>query len=124
MTGVLAHNIAYWEVIGDHFKKDKLSSFSRELKKGLLGFIDSHSNTELKEIVDDLDEVCNRAKVTSLIEFKEDYRKIVTFIKSCSYLDMESRNMVYDLLNVVIRAIGDSKHKDFMDFVKRFRLDI
>ena len=124
ISGVLAHDIAFWDIDKDHFKRDKLSSFSRELRKGLLGFLDSHSESELKDIVSNLDEVCSRAKITSLIEFKEDYRKIITFIKACSYLDMESRNMLYDLLNVVIRALGDSKHKDFVDFVKKFRLDI
>ena len=32
--------------------------------------------------------------------------------------------MLYDLLNVVIRSIGDSKYRDFMQFVKKFKLDI
>ena len=124
MTGPLAHNIAYWEIDNDHLLKDKLSSFSKELRKGLLGFIDSHSTDELKVIVSNLDKVCKKANVTSLIEFKTDTHKIIDFIQACSSLNIESRNMLYDLLNVVIKAIGDSKHRDFMEFVKRFKLDI
>ena len=124
ITGPLAHSIAYWEVEGDHFKKGKLSSFSKSLHKGLLSYIDSYSREELKMIIRNLDKVCQRAKVTSLLEFKEDPRKIIDFIRSSTSLDMESRNMIYDLLNVVIRAIGDSKYRDFMEFVKKFKLDI
>ena len=124
VSGILAHDIAFWEVDKEKLKRDKLSSFSKELRSGLLSFLDSHSINELKTIINNLDQVCQRANVSSLIEFKEDYHKIIDFIKACSYLDMESRNMLYDLVNVMIRAVGDSKHKDFMEFVKKFKLDI
>ena len=124
ITGPLAHNIAYWEIEKDHLKREKLSSFSKELRIGLQSYLDSHSKDELKLIIHNLDKVCQKANITNLIEFKQDHRKIIDFIKSCSCLDMESRNMLYDLINVFIRALGDSKHKDFIEFVKRFKLDI
>ena len=124
IAGPLAHNIAYWEIVDNHFKKDKLSSFSKELKEGLLGFLDSYSTEELKNVVSNLDKVCQRANVTNLLEFRENGKKTIAFIKACSSLDMESRNMVYDLLNVMIKAAGDSKYRDFMQFVKKFKLDI
>ena len=124
LSGVIAHDISFWEVEKDHFKKDKLSSFSKELHSGLLSYIDCHTQSELKMIIQNLDKVCQKANVTSLLEFKEDYHKIIDFIRACTSLDMESRNMIYDLVNVFIRAIGDSKHKDFMAFVKKFKLDI
>jgi len=124
ISGPLAHNIAYWEVDGNHLKKDKLSSYSKELKKGLLGYLDSHSEEELKAIVNNLDKVCRKAGITSLIEFKTDHHKIIDFIKACSSLNMNSRNMLYDLMNVFIRALGDSKYKDFISFAKKFKLDI
>ncbi len=124
INGPLAHSILYWEVDGNHLKKDKLSSFSKELKKGLLGYIDSHTDEELKTIVTNLDKVCQRAKVTSLLEFKESHKKIIDFIKACSYLDMESKNMLYDLINVFIKALGDAKYKDFIAFKNKFKLDI
>ena len=124
ISGPLAHNIAYWEVDGTHFKKDKLSSFSKELKMGLLDYLDSHSIHELKNMVEDLDTVCSKAKVDSLLDFKEDYRAIGRFLKSCSFLDSESRKMLLDLMNVVIKAMGDSKYKDFKANIKKFKLDI
>lgn len=124
INGPLAHNIAYWEVEKDHFKKDKLSSFSMELRQGLLSYIDSYSTDQLKAIVFNLDKVCQKAKVSSLLEFREGSRKIRDFIRACSSLDIESRNMIYDLLNVVIHAVGDSKYRDFMEFVNKFKMDI
>ncbi len=124
ISGILAHNIAYWEVDKDHLKREKLSTFSKELRKGLLGYIDTHTEEELKTIVTNLDNVCTRAKVNSILEFREDHKKIIDFIKACSYLDMESRNMLYDLINVVIKAKGDSKYKDFIAFTRKFKLDI
>ena len=124
LSGVIAHDISFWEVEKDHFKNDKLSTFSKELHNGLLSYIDCHTQTELRTIVQNLDKVCQKANVTSLLEFKEDTHKIIDFIRACTSLDMESRNMLYDLVNVFIRAIGDSKHKDFMAFVKKFKLDI
>lgn len=124
ISGPLAHNIVYWEIENDHLQRNKLSSFSKELRIGLKSYLESHSKEELKIVINNLDKVCQKANVTSLIEFKQDHRKIIDFIKSCSCLDMESRNMLYDLVNVFIKALGDSKHKDFIDFVKRFKLDI
>ena len=123
MTGPLAHDIFYWEIDKNHFKKDKLSSFSKSLKQGLLGYIDSHSEEELKMIVNNLDKMCQKAHIVSLIEFKQDYHKIIDFLKACASLDLATRNKIFDLMNVIIKAIGDSKHKDFMDFVKKFKLD-
>ncbi len=123
-TGILSHNVAYWEVEKDHFKKDRLSSFSKELKKGLLGYLDTHTPDELKTVIFNLDKVCQKAGVSNLNEFKTDTHKIIDFIKACSCLNIESRNMLYDLLNIFIKALGDSKHRDFVEFVKKFKLDI
>ena len=123
-TGLAAHNIGSWEVEKDHFKKGRLSSFSKELKEGLLGYLDTHTTEELKTVVANLDKVCQKANVSSLLEFKYDIHKMIDFVKASTCLNIESRNMLYDLLNVIIKAIGDSKHRDFMEFVKKFKLDI
>ena len=95
-----------------------------ELKKGLLGYLDTHTPDELKTVIFNLDKVCQKAGVSNLNEFKTDTHKIIDFIKACSCLNIESRNMLYDLLNVIIKALGDSKHRDFVEFVKKFKLDI
>lgn len=122
--GVMEHNIAGWEVNQTTFKRDKLCNFSKELSKGLLGIIDSYSDEELKSAIMNVDKICQKANVVSLLDFKEDYRKIISFIKACSCLDAESKHLIYDILNVVIRSVGNSRHQDFRAFVKRFKLDI
>lgn len=123
INGPLAHDIYFWEIDKDHFKKDKLTSFSKELKHGLLGYIDSHSDEELKLMVNNLDKMCQKAGVESLLEFKEDHRKIISFVKACASLDMDTRNRLFDLVNIFIKSLGNSKYKDLISFIKKFKLE-
>lgn len=124
IAGPLSHDILYWNIENNHFIKSKLSTFSKELGIRLKNYLNSYSIDELKGVIKNLDKVCLRANINSLLDFRNDVHNISKFIMECHSLDIESRNMVYDLLNVIIRSIGDSKYRDFMQFVKKFKLDI
>ena len=84
----------------------------------------SRTKEDLKKIVEDLSLVCEKANVSTLLEFKESSRKILDFINASKILDETSRKMVFDLLNVYIKAIGNSIYKDLMEFMKRFKVEI
>lgn len=124
VTGVLAHDILYWKVKEDSFVPDKLSSFSKNLGKGLTNFAESYDNKSIRNLVQNFDKVCSRAKVSSLLDIKNHPRKMIDLIVECRSFDQESRNVLYDLLNIIIKAYGNSKYNDFMAFVKKFKIDI
>lgn len=124
VVGPLSHDVLYWDIENNHFVKSRLCSFSKELGERLLNYLSSYSVSELKSTIKNLDKVCQKANIDSLLDFRNDVHNITNFILACHSLDVESRNMVYDLLNIIIRSIGDSKYRDFMQFVKKFKLDI
>lgn len=124
ISGPLAHNIAYWSVIYDHFEKTKLTSYSKELQKGIKQFLDNHNQEELKIIVQNLDKICQKSNVESLLDFKEDHHKIIKFLNESRCLDEEARNMLLDLINVFIKALKDSKYHDIVEFSKKFKIEI
>ena len=124
IDGVLAHDILYWKVQDDSFVRDKLSSFSKNLGEGLTDFVESYDKDSIRNLIHNFDKVCLRAKVESLLDIKNNPRKMIDLITECRFFDQESRNVLYDLFNIIIKAYGNSKYNDFMSFVKRFKIDI
>ena len=49
---------------------------------------------------------------------------MIDLIAECHSFDQESRNVLYDLFNIIIKSYGNSKYNDFMSFVKKFKIDI
>lgn len=124
VKGPLAHDIFYWEVDNYNFKNAKLSTFSDGLHKGILNFLDNHSQVELELVINDLNMLCKRAGVVSILDFKEDNKKIVKLINEAKKLNKVSRTVLYELLNIFIVSIGNSKYNDFKEFVSKFKIDI
>ena len=124
INGVLAHDILYWNVEENHFVRDHLSPFSRDFGDGLTDFVESYNSELIKNLIHNFDKVCAKAEVESLLDIKDHPRKMIDLIYSCHSFDQESRNVLYDLFNIIIKAYGNSKYHDFISFVKKFKIDI
>ena len=119
ISGPLAHDIVYWNVEDTQFVPAKLSSFSKEFKKGLQSYVDSHSDLELKNAVDSLYSVCLRSGVETLLELN-DYRKLKKLLNESRSLDVDARNMFLEILSIFFKSLGYSKYEDFRNFLNRF----
>ncbi len=118
IVGPLAHDILYWNVINNELEPAKLSSFSKELEKSIIKYVESHETEEIKSAVENLYYICKKANITTLLELK-DSKKIMAFINECKDLNVSSRNMVYEFTSIILKAFGYSKYVDFLNFMKK-----
>lgn len=124
VRGPLAHDILFWKVDKDKFVKDKLTPFSQGLQSGINKFLDNHSQVELELVINDLSLLCKRANIDSLLDFKEDNMNIIKLLNESKRLSKTSRKILYELIDVIIHAIGNEKYVNFKEFVKKFRVDV
>ena len=123
ITGPLAHDILFWEVEKNSFVSSKLSTFSKEFQEGIAKYLKTYTPDQLRKSVNDLFQVCEKANISTLLEFKESNRKIIDFLNASKSLEPEARKMVLDLLSIYIKSIGNSKYKDLMEFMKKFKIE-
>ena len=124
ISGPLSHDILYWEVSSTSFCKSSFSSFSKAFHEGLIPFIEKYSKEELHDFTQNLDFVCQKAKIDSLLDFRENPHAIIRFMKETKEISPHSREMILALLNVLLRAFGNSKYQDIVQFMKRFESDL
>ena len=107
-SGILAHDIIFWEITNNYITRSKLSYFSKNLRKGLNSYIYSLSSEELEEVIMQLKEVCNKANVKSIIEVMEDTDKIFRLMKEVSKVNGRTKKMLINIIEIFIKSFGKS----------------
>lgn len=121
--GPLCHDIVYWEVKNNHLVNAKQTTFSKELEVGIKSFLKRHNSIELENAVKNLEKVCYKANVETLIDLKVNSLKMLDLFNASRSIDKKSRKVLYDLFGVIFKAIGSSTYKDFMKHVENFKSD-
>lgn len=116
--GMFAHNIATWEVKNTSFEKSIISAFSREMRNDTRDWLKKYTKEELNEFVINLEKICDRANITSLLELRERKRNILKLISEAKDLDEKSKDMFEELVQLVIGAIGDTTKEEIKNFIK------
>lgn len=102
-TGLMAHNIIYWQTANDKFIATTLSPFSKNLDKVLTNWLDSYTDEERKELVEDLFDILSRAGITSLLEIKASkIPKILAILKESKKISSESKKRIRGLIKILL----------------------
>lgn len=102
-TGLLAHNIIYWQTLNNEFIETNLSPFSKKLDKVLTDWLDSYNDAERKELVEDLFDILNRAGITSLLDVKSStLPSILAILKESKKINPESKKRIRKLLKTLL----------------------
>lgn len=102
-TGLLAHNIIYWQTQNNEFIETNLSSFSKKLDKVLTEWLDSYNDDERRELVEDLFDILNRAGITSLLDIKAStLPSILAILKESKKINTESKKRIRKLLKTLL----------------------
>ena len=110
---ILAHDIVNWEVNDDKFVNCELSFYSKQLREEILGWLSKYNVIDKKEFIYNLDYVFKTAKVTSILQLKENKKYVMDLIYDSKYLDSESKKYISELISIFIKVYGDSKLEEF-----------
>lgn len=105
---ILSHNIYYWEIDRDHFVESKLSTFSKNLDSQIDNWCSKYSTQEKKAFIENLESICNKAKVYSLLDFKERKTKIIDLIYESKELNENSKKILMDFLGLFLKCLNNT----------------
>lgn len=113
--GLIAHDLAHWKIEGTKLVSAKLSFLSQELDKGIIKWLDKYNDTDRKHFVDALFDICNRASIDNLLDYKLDkFSNTIKIIRETKNLDQGTKSMIIDLFKFLIKYCSDDfKNKLF-----------
>jgi hypothetical protein len=118
--GIIAHNIRYWEIEENHFKKSTLKDLSKEIDKRLMQWIRKTSIEDKREVVDDLYNILLEANVKSFIELKENKTKILDIIKKSNIKNNKTKEKIKELLYILIKSIEATTKDEIKENINNF----
>ena len=114
---LIAHNAVLWEVEDDHFEETKLSNMSTELQNELRDWFYRYNMEDKEEFVSNLAKVLEDAGIKSILEIKENANKLLSIIKETKDISDNSRKILADFINVIIKSITTTKKSEFKLFI-------
>ena len=114
---IFAHNAMYWEVEDNHFKKTELSKLSTDIEKELKNWFYKYDNENKREFVDTLMKVLDDAGISSILEIKEKKSNIFSIIYETKEIKGNTKTMLTDFINVIIKSIANTKKEEFKEFI-------
>ena len=114
---ILSHNAIYWEVEDDHFKEVELSPMSEEIQRELKDWFYRYNDEDKKDFTANLMQVLNDAGITSILDLKDKSTKIFNIIYETKDINQNSKTILTDFINVLIKSIANTKKSEFKDFI-------
>ena len=114
---IISHNAMFWEVEDDHFEETNLSPMSNEIQNELRDWFYRYNDEDKKEFIANLMQVLELANITSILEIKEKKSRILTIIYETKEINEHSKIILTDFINVMIKAVANTKKEEFKDFV-------
>ena len=115
--GLLAHDIVYWSVEGNHFVKTNLSTLSRELDKEIQAWFSTYKDQDQKEFVENLDIILKKAHVTSILDLKQENKKVIDLIYQSREMSDTTKKTLHTFVKIVIKSLTNTKKEEFKDFL-------
>lgn len=107
-SGILAHDILYWEITNNYITRSRLSYFSRTLRKSLNKYIYSLTKDELEEVIKQLGDVCKKVNIKSLVEIMDDNNKIILLMKEIAKVNGRTKKMLTNIVEIFVKSYGKS----------------
>lgn len=115
--GILAHNIVYWEIEDNHFVKEKLSKFSKELDVAIKKWFAKYNLEDKKSFINNLDYVFREAGITSIMDIKTKKRSILNLITSSKDMSNSSKKLLTEFIMLIIKCFNEVKKDEVKDLL-------
>lgn len=107
-SGILAHDILYWEITNNYITRSRLSYFSRTLRKSLNKYIYSLTKDELEEVIKQLGDICKKVNIKSLVEIMDDNNKIILLMKEIAKVNGRTKKLLTNIVEIFVKSYGKS----------------
>lgn len=121
ISGILSHDIIYWDINETSFVRTKMSYISKTLKNDLNKYIYSLSKEQLQKIAEDFEKICKNIGINSIIEIVEKSNNIIKLLKESAKLNKESRELLIKLLEIFVKALRKSVSIKFFDRINKLK---
>ena len=121
VNGPLAHDIIYWRVKDKELEKAELKSFSKQLHDNILEYVKTHNKDDIKGTIDNLYYISKKTEINTLFDLKES-KNLMKFINTCKELNQNSRNTLFEFINMILKSFGYSKYIDFINFFRKDKI--
>ena len=114
---ILSHNIVYWEIEEDEFKKTKLSEFSKELDVSIQKWFSKYNSEDKREFIDNLDYILKEANVTSILDIKGKKRNLFNLIAKSKDMNNHTKKVLTEFIMLIIKCFGSVKKEELKGFL-------
>ena len=119
VKSVYCHNIVYWEIGNDHdFVKAELSDYSKELRCEFKKLLRKYSNEDKKNLIINLFDILDKANITSILELKEQNKKIISLIYESKNMTQKTKKFLDDFIRILIKCYSNSTYNELKVKVK------
>ena len=115
--GLIAHNIIYWEIEDNKFKRATLDNFSKELSKRIMQWIRKTTPETKVELTDNIYDILLEANVHSIIDIKENKRKILDLLSKSKNITNSTKDSLKELIYILIKSIETTKKEEFKSII-------
>ena len=98
---MFSHIPSTWKIIDDHFERAELVRSSMIFDKGLSMWLDKYNYAQRKIFIKETFNIFRENGITSTLELRKDYSRIIKLIKSSSNVSDEVKEMFNELINII-----------------------
>ena len=108
--GIMQHDLYSWEVLGKEFKKLKeLTNSSEFIDKTLTNWLKNIEPEKREEVIEVIYKVFSTTEAHTIKDFKNNwFENSKTLLKSYSNLDKDTKKMLIETLNVLLKVTKDN----------------
>ena len=99
--GLLAHDLATWQVSFDHFDKENLSRTSKVFDEGFSKWLDKYDDEKRKMFVKEVFDVLRKNNIKDLMEINLKKELILNIIKQSKEINPVVKEMTIELFKVI-----------------------
>ena len=119
VRNIFSHSIFYWEISKNYnFIKTDLSTYSKDLQKGINTWLAKYDNDDKKEFIDNLTYILQQAKVNSILDLKTNKDKVINLIKEYNAITPTTKKVLIEFIKIVLACYESATIKDIKDKIK------
>jgi len=117
-----SHDIFTWEIDNCNFSEAKLDSYSKEFRENIFNFLKKYNEKEREDFVHNLSKIFEKSNIISITDFKGNYKKAISVLKSAKDISNENKKFILDFINVFVKAfqrVATNKAKSIIESIKK-----
>ncbi len=119
VKSIYCHNIAYWDIGNDYdFIKVELSDYSKELRSEISKLLRKYNSEDKRDLIINLFDILDKANVSSILELKEQNKKIIDLIYESKNMTQKTKRFLEDFIKILIKCYSNSTYNELKVKIK------